>query len=328
MGQFRPGQARPGASERNFDFGTILASGQSLEHRFTLVNTGSRPLRLLTAEALTPCCSSIDPVPESIPAGGSAKVAVKLRPGYQSGPKRVQFVVLTDRDDDPAISLWLSATLTSALDVEFDDTAAAATLAVGKAGTLKGRVIGRRTGKDGFSAPSSLSINAPAKARFVGVEIGRLLDNGFHETVREIEIDLPASREPGTKSAELRLAWDKPSRDDRRAIVWSVTPALRATPPALVLDRNSTGSASREVVIRSTGTAFHVLGVEGKAIRRGLRLPSEAATLHRLDLPLDRDATGISDLRILTDHPDQPIAKLTVLIQSTNTPDEDGGTPR
>ena len=282
-------------------------------------------MRLMKPEALTPCCSSIGSVPESIPAGGSAEVAVKLRPGYQTGMKRVQFVIPTDRVDEPVITLSLSATLTPALEVDFDEPAAT-TFAVGKPGTLKGRVTCRRKGEQGFDAPSSVFIEPPAIARFVGTAEERQLADGIRQSVQAVEIDFPPSREPGTRSADLRLTWGAQHHDDRRPIVWAVTPALRVTPPAIGLKRSETDSVSREVVIRSTGTPFRVLKVEGKALAPGLRLPEDAATTHRLDLPLDRAALGISDLRIVTDHPDQPIAKLSVWIQSANTAAE-GRTP-
>ena len=78
---------RPGPSELPAiadDLGTILADGQGVHHDFTVRNTTGRPIRLLKGEALTPCCSSIGPIPESIPPEGTARIPAVWKAGLQS----------------------------------------------------------------------------------------------------------------------------------------------------------------------------------------------------------------------------------------------------
>ena len=72
-----------------------------LRHVFTLRNDTSRALRILGAEARTPCCSRVltpqDPVVE---AGGEMELTAEFRVMRASGRKKVEFVVSTD---DPAM---------------------------------------------------------------------------------------------------------------------------------------------------------------------------------------------------------------------------------
>ena len=277
---------------------------------------------------MTPCCSSIGPVPETIPAGGSVEVAVQLRPGFQTGLMRVGFLVPTGREDGGAIGLTLAATLISSLEVKFaEDTAT--TLAAGKMGALKGRITCRRKGSVGLDAPSSVTIDPPAQARFLGPSSGRDLADGIRQTVREFEVEFPPSREPGKKSAELRLGWKQQGREDRRPIVWVVKPALTATPRVLALKADAGDPpAMRGVVVESTGAEFRVLAVKGRAVADGFEPPVGRSRSHRMVVPLNPGVTGISELIIETDHPDQSAAKVSVLIgPRTASAPAPGGSP-
>ncbi len=311
--QAKPSQAKAGEGEGEFDFGTVLASGQTLEHRFRITNPGSRPVRLLKAEAQTPCCSSIGPLPESIPAGGSAEFPVQLKAGFLTGLQRVNFFVLTDSEARPIIPLVLSATLHSAIEVEFSD-GTATSLPAGRPGILKLTVTCRRKGKEGYGTPSKISTTSPAKGQFVGDPIAKQLVDGINQVERQVEIDLPGSSEPGVKTVGLFLAWADQDRTDKRTFTWSVTPALRVTPPAFVL-KATADKPVREAIVRSTGTPFRILRVEGRAIGPGLVVPTTSATEHVLSLPLDPSVVGVSDVRIHTDHPGQPTVKMSVLIE-------------
>jgi len=64
-----------------FDFGSVLSRGQTLNHEFVLRNPTDRTIKLLKAEALTPCCSAVGPLPPSIPPGGEVKVPTVLSLG-------------------------------------------------------------------------------------------------------------------------------------------------------------------------------------------------------------------------------------------------------
>ena len=325
-GRAGPGRADATAGDRDHDFGAILASGQTLEHRFKLANPGPRPLRLLKSEASTPCCSEIGPLPELIPPGGSAEIPVLFRPGFGTGPKRVGFAVATDRQSEPVISFSLAATFLSALEVEFDDPQSV-TLPCGQPGKREILVTCRRKGSLGFGAPTSLGTYPPLPARFLS-EPSESRQGDVFEVRRRAEIVLPASSEPGLKKVELRLGWGGPGPDDSRPLIWTVSPVLLATPPAIVLSDKASEDTSREIVVRATTGEFRVLAVRGKALAPGLRLPEGKAAVHRLKLTFDRSVVGISDIRVTTDHPDQPVVKFGVLVPSSSKTSGDDGRPR
>ena len=87
------------SSSLEFDFGTILAHGQTLRHEFTLTNPSEKSVRLLALRSYTPCCSAVESLPELILPRGEAKVAVLFKPGHQSGLKAVRFTVETDSSE-------------------------------------------------------------------------------------------------------------------------------------------------------------------------------------------------------------------------------------
>ncbi len=266
-------------------------------------------------------------MPESISAGGSAEILTTFRPGFQSGRKRVQFAILTDGEDDPVVTYSLTASLASEIEVVSADPNGA-DLAAGKPGTRKFTVVCRRRGDQGRGAPSSLKILAPASARFDGPASTVDRADGVSETTRTVEVTLPPSTEPGVHRAELFLFWEDPNREERRPIEWSVSAALRATPPVLVFKLGPSEPMTREVVVESTGSEFRVLSVEGSALGEGFRLPTNRAKSHRLSVPMMKSKVGISDLRIKTDHPDQPDLKVGVYISSASAGSEQGGIPR
>src|SRR5690606_18249787 len=100
-----------GIELREHDLGVVLSRGQTIEHEFRLTNPADRPERILGAQALKPCCSEVAAVPTSIPAGGEARLAVRFKPGFQSGRKVVDFLVMTDRAEEPVRAFRLRSEL-------------------------------------------------------------------------------------------------------------------------------------------------------------------------------------------------------------------------
>ena len=271
-----------------------------------------RPQRILGGQALTPCCSAIGPLPQSIPGGGKCEIPVSYRPGYSQGKSRVEFMVSTDRG---VVTYSVSANTTPAFEVEFADPNGSE-VAAGRDAAWSLIVTCRRSGADGLDLPSVVAIDPPSTARFVGLPSEIKRTDGVIETRREIAVTHPASHEPGAKTVDLRIVWEKQGRSERQSIQWMVKPALKASPPAIVLDRGSHDVIAREVLVESTGTEFRVLGVSGKAVAPGFVPPESRGVAHRIAIPIDAQSTGISDVRIETDHPDQPTLKVSLLIPS------------
>ena len=101
-----------------YDFGPILSSGQVLSHEFLLRNPTNRPIRLANPELLTPCCSAVEFAPDLIPPHGSVPLRIVFKPGYQSGLKRVGFIIPTDSSTIPRFDLRVSATLFGEVEIQ------------------------------------------------------------------------------------------------------------------------------------------------------------------------------------------------------------------
>ena len=227
-------QITPTASDADlFDFGPVLARGQTLRHEFTLSNPSNRPIRVLGAEAMTPCCSAVESIPDAIPPQSSAKLSVTLKPGFRSGRKRARFAYRTD--EAPGIVREL--TLVANLFPEVDDA-----LAEGSTATLPIRQVGRqairflfyRRGEEGRGEPSSVEAKPPLTARFAAPAEHRALTDGLTKSTRLVEVDLPSSDDPGVRRGEITLHWPD-GKTWNRAIEWQVEPRIVATPSGLTL---------------------------------------------------------------------------------------------
>jgi hypothetical protein len=298
------------------DLGTVLAHGQTLRHEFKVHNSSNVPLRILAAEALTPCCSSLESVQEFVPPGGDIQVPVMFRPGLQSGRKQVQFSLRTDAVERAVLVYRLVATLVAEVEVELlegSDTR----LLLGESGKQVFRVTCRRVAGTGRGAVLGVEASGGLAARFVEAGYTRTMDDGTVESTRELEVALPPESEVGQKAGALVLRWpDAFIRE--QPIGWRVTPCIEATPAALILKETTGEPIERTILLRSLNGPFRVLGVAGNL--QETTFSSESATSHRLRLTLSPVAPGrgnewnaATDVQIKTDHPDQPTVSVTIL---------------
>lgn len=302
-----------GSRELVHDFGPILAHGQTLRHEFTLANPTDRPLKIVSAQAQTPCCSAVGPHPEMIPPGGTATLPVLLKPGSQSGRKRFRFIVQTDSTEQPGWVLSLIADLTAELEMSpiegFD-----ASLPLGQPGHQRFRIVCHRVGDVGLGAPDAVTVGPPLSARFLGPADEAAATEGPVESTRIVEVDLPASTEPGSQRGELILHW--PDGQERSfPIAWQVVARIAIEPSGLVL-RPTGEPITRSVLVTCGDRPFRITGVSGPLLADPPPRPAAPRRLHRLELVLDPSLveSGTTDIRIDTDHPDQPTIVLSVLV--------------
>lgn len=315
----RPHATTAGVVEH--DFGAILAHGQTLKHEFPLTNHTGRAIRLLKAEAMTPCCSAIGPWPDLIPPGGQARLPVTFRVGFQSGRKRVTFLVQTDQSDRPLWRFALVAFLTAEVEATLQpgsDT----TVKVGQSGRQAFSILCRQIGEKGRGAPASVHVTAPLSAALLGpAHRNGNAPEGVIETTQAIEVILPASNEEGIRRGELEIRWTE-GTPFTIPIQWTVSPHLRAVPPGLVLN-SSDDRAAQGILVQSESELFRILKVSGPLLAECLEpLPTEPKPFHNLRLVLDPSkAKGnqTSDLIIRTDHPTQAIIRVSVLALGKGT---------
>jgi len=296
------------------DLGLILASGQSIKHVFVLKNSSDKEVHVLRGVALTPCCSSIESLPESLPPGGEGQAVVAFQPGYQSGPKGVEFTVETDARPDGIWELGLRASLTAAWEVapqaDFDSA-----LRVGEAGKQVFRVVARRKGVDGFELPQAASASSPLSIRYPEGEATTKNVDEVIEQSQECVVEMPATNRPGSYSGHVSFRWPD-GHMELRSINWEVRSALRVSPPVVVLTP-AEKPIRKKVVITSEAGPFTVKSVQSPLLADKVDVPSRASSRFEFELSLlpPREAPDHpAEVLFVTDCPSQANASLKAII--------------
>ena len=296
------------------DLGIVLTRGQTIRHEFVLRNPTAKPVRVLGAQALMPCCSRIVTVPATIPARGEARLAVDFQPEFQSGRKQVGFRVGTDREDEPVLGFVLRAALVPEVQVRTVE-GGGLSLLMGKSGKQVLRVVARRYKEEGLSARETIADAGTVKATFVGGPTEMVRPDGVVESWRDVAVEILPDREAGSRTEALVFGWADGRAWDHR-LHWTVTPHLRAIPDGLIVGLDD---AVKAVAIRSETAPFRILGIEGGGVASvgegsNADRPSRSHLI-RLDFHGDRPRpTGPFDVTIRTDHPEQPEVTVSVLM--------------
>lgn len=300
------------------DFGTILAQGQQLTHNFVINNPGTQPRRIVGALALTSCCSSIGPLPESIPPGGRVSVPAILKAGHRSTPKRVEFVVRTDGVRPEIHRFFLTANFLSVFEVEPLDPEIRP-LRMGQSGRQRFAIICRRGRDGGLGIPSSVEADPPLSARLTTPAVETDLGGGILESRMEVEIHLPATDRKGPRSGAFRVHWS--SGESREyALSWQVTPWIRVTPATIILDEKR-GRGPVSITLATDDAPFKVLDISGPLLVGHGKLSREPRRLHPLRLELDPTGKHPTThaITIMTDRPEQPVVRLGVIVVPAET---------
>jgi hypothetical protein len=297
------------------DFGVIIDEGQTLSHSFRLSNPTANPIRILKAEALSPCCSSIGVLPERIPAHGEVTVPVRLKLGYQSGVKTAGFSIRTDDIQHPLHRLTLRAHLVAAFEVHPVSDGASEPVFIRRPATRMYRVVCRRMNGAGRDAPIALKSEQGVGAEFDREASITFGTNGIEQSERRLTIRLPSSTEAGWRKTAISVVWPDSSSKDF-AISWEVVPVVRVTPSALVLRRDEI-STPKTVLVQCDDRPVDIHDVRSSILSSFRTEPSHKSSFHRLSLRFDPSAIRNEktfDILIRTSHPDQPEAQLSVLL--------------
>ena len=310
-----PGGDRRGIEE--YDFGPVLARGQTLRHQFTFTNSTNQPIRLTGATATTPCCSEVGPLPKAaIPPGGQCPIPVALKTvADHPEKKRVGFFVQTDSKDRPTLTYALGATLYPEWEVQAT-AESSRTLPIGRTGQQVLRITGRRVAGEGGGFPTIVEIESPLIAHFLGEPREQAEAEGVTSTVRDVEITLPSSSKPGTHQTSLLLRWPE-GHTQEQTVLWEVVPPLRAIPSRLVL-RRSERDSSHTIVLRSfDDRPFRISEVGPQDLVVSSEFDRETSNTHTLKLRIDQDRAASRrspQITIKTDGSDQPAVSLSILI--------------
>jgi hypothetical protein len=301
------------AFESVHDLGPVLARGQTIRHDFTLRNPSDRPLRIVGAEALVPCCSAVGPLPESVPPHGEIAVPVVFKPGFQSGRKQVGFVVKTDDTLRPVRPFTFLAFLIPETEVHVLDGSDRA-VSVGSAGQQTLRIVCRRIGKQGRGIPITVRASTPVQVKFAGTEIERALPDGTIELTRTLTVDLPALDSAGLMRSDVVFDWPD-GFSKTYQVKWKVSPRIQSIPAATVI---LPGPPSKHYfIIKSEDKAFRITKLTGGDARLLGTLPTLPERHHKICLEIDPQKLPRGkavDIEVETDNPAQPRVVLSVLV--------------
>jgi hypothetical protein len=313
------GPRSPVLLAQHHDLGMILAQGQTVRHDFTLDNSTDRTIRLVRGTSLTPCCSTIGPLPKAVPPRGQVKIPVTFLPGYQSGLKGARFAVDTDDTSNPQRTLALTALLLSAWEIETSENSSTS-LPLGHSGKQLFRLTARGLKAQGRGLPDEISAAPPLLAAFNGVASTTTAADGLVEATRHIVVTLPSSNEPGIRRGEVAFRWSA-GRIETLPISWEVRPGLRVTPTGLVL-RRSQEPVEQTVLVQSDGHPFRIIAVTSQLLADRANLAVQPGVRHRVSIMVDASKNvpnNPSDIVILTDHPFQPAVSVSVLVLPGST---------
>ena len=307
------GEIVPQTTE-TYQHGMILARDDSeIVHTFLLENPSERPLGIVDAVALTPCCSRIIEAPSSVPPGGSAAVRAAVKVAGQEGLKRADFELYTDATDRPIVRLSISFEAIPDLEIRRAD-GSDTDLLIGDSGRQRFSIICREFGT--VEAPGRLRIDPPATAAFLGPARRNRLDGDIVEVSRDVEVALPAFDDPGSHRVELVVGLADGS-DYRQPVTWRVRTRLQVHPAGLTL-RRADGTIERSVIVSSADAPFRIIDVPGMVVASwSSNQAGEPSRSHILKLRLDPARAGSADLidiPIVTDHADRDSAVLNVLL--------------
>ncbi|MEM9365674.1 MAG: DUF1573 domain-containing protein [Planctomycetota bacterium] len=105
-----PGEIRVSDSNNNSHFFGDVLPGAAVEHRFTIPNNTSGPLRIIGVDKSCSCQEVAVSSFEAIAPGSSCSIAIKIDTHGKEGPVKEQVVVRTDSDDTSLAAFPLTLT--------------------------------------------------------------------------------------------------------------------------------------------------------------------------------------------------------------------------
>ena len=298
----------------DFDFGTVVASGQILKHEFGWENPTEKTAKIVSSTVNVPCCSHLGTLPESVPAHSSVLVPAFLQVGRVADFKRVTFAIETDDPVESGATFALQARFVPELEI-LATAESQAPLLIGQAARRSYRMIGRRKDGEGRTAPAEVIATEPLRIESISPANEIKKTDGIIESSRQVIVGLPARGKFGVNRSPIILRWAD-GLIQQHDVTWTVEPRIRVDPPLLVVKpRDFTQEMTIEV--RSADRPFGISRVSGPLLAgEGPTSPRASLThLIRLTLDPDRFVTQVKpEIEIVTDDPDQPLLKLGVLV--------------
>jgi hypothetical protein len=294
-------------------FPATVARGQTVHHRFALKNPTGRTIRLRSADASTPCCSSIRLEARALAARESTTAEVEWRIARGTGRKAVDFTIETDSADYPELKLRLVVDLRADWEV-IPARDGLPKFRMGEGGEVRMRILSRRTPDEGAGSLVAVDSDPPLHARFAGsASPPVLVAEGVREESREIVAILAPSNDVGVHRGTVRFGWSD-GRQEAIDVAWEVVPHVRASPSALFVTRGI--PTTRVIMIRSEGDPIRILGVTGPLQEDPLANPGVVDDVHELVLKILVPTDGTDpapNVRNTTDSRRQPVVEVVLI---------------
>ncbi len=301
------------------DFGRVLAGADvERQHTYRVVNASGRPVKVARVVNMKPCCGDVATVgPTVLEPGQGLDVTVTLKIGPASGQLQHSAVIQADDPDHPEIELTTLATCSPRAAI---DEVVAADRSIPPGETTRAEFVLHAYG-DEATPPLALderTVRCVVPVAWSGPQ-SREVDpeTGAVEHRRGLTITLQARGEPGERATDL-FVMDGHLAVARKRIAWEVASALKAAPAGLVVTSGESEPV-RKIVLRSQdGRPFRI----GSATSRvdGLKVEFHddgAKAVHLLEVrigPPSHPGLRTGEIRVTTDHPRQPEARIAVYI--------------
>jgi hypothetical protein len=190
-------------------------------------------------------------------------------------------------------------------------------LPVGHAGRQVLRLACARRCGESTASPTTVAIDPPLSARFIGEAHDSPEGDSVTITVRDVEVILPVLAEPGPQRSSLRFGWpDGQKREE--FIAWEVVPRFRVSPSRLIVKRTDASSWSSVVIRSFDDRAFRIKSVDPAAPVLESEYSGERKGAQSVKLRVNIDhARTVTEhgVRITTDLDDEPpiLVKIVIL---------------
>lgn len=169
----RAGSAKLLEGDTFHDLGTVIADRKTINHNFYITNNYENSVRITSARAITPCCSSVESVPRMILPGKTGKFAVKMSLSSVLGTKKVSFLIGTDHQDQPEINLTLSVNCLPAIEC-VETSGQSDTTRIGRSTERSAKIVVRHRGEEGRTLPTQIIATSPLTATFTAPPVPSL----------------------------------------------------------------------------------------------------------------------------------------------------------
>jgi hypothetical protein len=259
----------------------MLSRRQVLRHNFSLRNDSDEVIRLLEAEALRPCCSSIGPIPDKVPPKSVVDIPVAFHAGMGEGPQFARFIVTTSSKTTPQLQLSVRTNLTPEFEIGYIGRDLKKP-EIGEASERLFRITCRKTPEYGRDTPATVEAEPPLQAIFAEDDTTSETKPGVVESRRLVKVTIPASMKSGPNSATLHYKWNSGFSHDQ-LISWDVQPAVTVSPGAIIVKKHE---VQREiaVIVTSRKTPFSIITVDGPCLSGPATFPDYRSTKHLIKL--------------------------------------------